>query len=137
MKSMKNVILAKCGVAKTFSDGKNRNMARLSYHLGHISLTWSSKPTSYWAQSSLGLTYRPKTCEKSAFPQEIAPPSLRGATERENMRFPKSGKDYHRAPQPSPHMTFVGTLTLLAALCECEKKTWFFSEMVKNDIFQV
>ena len=34
MKSMKNVILAKYGVDKTFPEGKNRNMARWSCHLG-------------------------------------------------------------------------------------------------------
>ena len=46
-----------------------------------------------------------------------------------------SGKDYHMLPVPRPHMTFVGTLTLLAALQGCEKKTVFFRNG-QNDIFQ-
>ena len=72
----------------------------------------------------MGVVYRPKTCEKTAFPEKTPGPSFLSATEKGMTRFPKwvAGK-ITIGPQPRPHMTFVGTLTLLAALQGCEKKT--------------
>ena len=86
----------------------------------------------------MGVAYRPKTCEKTAFPQEIDRPSFSSATEREKMLFPKwvAGKITIGPPNlghiwplsaPSPSwLPYRGV-----------KKRQFFSEMVKNDIFQV
>ena len=105
---------------------------------GYIPLTWSSKATSYWAQSSMGVAYSSKTCEKTAFQEKTGAPSFSSATERDKMLFPKwvAGKITIGPPQPRPRMSFVGTLTLLATLQGVKKRLSFFQKWSKMTFFK-